>query len=1142
MDTQSSQEPPGWKRGFWSLFVVQFQGAFSDNVFKYLVIFMASAKVAVEVRDQYISVVLAIFALPFILFAMAGGYCADRYRKRTVVVYTKVLEVAVMVLGVLGLFLQNLPLLLIVVFLMSVQSAFFGPSKYSLLPEMLPEPKLSWGNGILSLGTFMAIITGGIVAGVLSDRLASDQTWMAGLGLVGLAVLGLTFSRGILNLPAAAPEKKFRLNFFADIWTNLQGIRGDRVLLLAISGSVYFWFLAALFGDPTILVYSKDLLHLNDTEIGIIRACLAVGIGVGSAAAGFLSGRKIEYGLVPLGAMGLAMSAALLGIPGLTAVHVGILLALLGFSGGFYMVPLNALIQHRPDAKNKGSVIATESWLTSVGIFVASGAFWLMKTQLALAPTTIFLVGAAVTLVATIYAMWLVPDSLVRLILWILTHTFYRVRVEGRENIPERGGALFVCNHLSMMDACFLIASTDRHIRFIMYQGIYDKWWVKPFAKMLKVIPISSEARPREMIKSLQAATEWIKKGEVVCIFAEGQITRIGQMLPFRRGMNRIMKGVDAPIVPVHLDNVWGSIFSFEKGRFYTKLPSSLPYPITVSYGSPLPPDAAPSVVRQAVGELGAAAWELRKPDMPTLHRSYVKTARRHPLRFAMTDATSPRIGFFTSLMKTLFLGRRLKKVWSDDEMVGILLPPSVAGALVNHAAMLAGKVPVNLNYTLSSDGIASCIRQCGIQHVVTSDKFLSKLNLSLPVEAVKLEEIAAKPGLGEKLYALLMAAVFPIRLIEKALGSKSKRTIDDLATVIFSSGSTGEPKGVMLSHFNVVSNVQQINQVFAFEPDDRLLGVLPFFHSFGFTGTLGAPAVLGLGVAFHFNPTDSKVVGDLTLKNELTFLLATPTFLQIYMRGCQPEQFGSVRFIMVGAEKLPERLAQAFADQFGIRPMEAYGCTECSPAVSVNRMDFRASGFHQIGGKRGSIGHPLPGMTVRIVDPGTMEPVEAGQPGLMLLKGPNVMEGYLNNPEKTAEVLRDGWYTTGDIVAADEDGFLTITDRLSRFSKIGGEMVPHIKIEEKLHELAGVTTQTFSVTSVSDAKKGERLMVLHTLVGTSLDGVIEKLATLDLPNLWKPKRDQFVPVEVLPVLGTGKTDLRRVKEIALAAAANESV
>ncbi|MCB1212275.1 MAG: 1-acyl-sn-glycerol-3-phosphate acyltransferase, partial [Verrucomicrobiales bacterium] len=492
------------------------------------------------------------------------------------------------------------------------------------------------------------------------------------------------------------------------------------------------------------------------------------------------------------------MSAALLGIPGLTAVHVGILLALLGFSGGFYMVPLNALIQHRPDAKNKGSVIATESWLTSVGIFVASGAFWLMKTQLALAPTTIFLVGAAVTLVATIYAMWLVPDSLVRLILWILTHTFYRVRVEGRENIPERGGALFVCNHLSMMDACFLIASTDRHIRFIMYQGIYDKWWVKPFAKMLKVIPISSEARPREMIKSLQAATEWIKKGEVVCIFAEGQITRIGQMLPFRRGMNRIMKGVDAPIVPVHLDNVWGSIFSFEKGRFYTKLPSSLPYPITVSYGSPLPPDAAPSVVRQAVGELGAAAWELRKPDMPTLHRSYVKTARRHPLRFAMTDATSPRIGFFTSLMKTLFLGRRLKKVWSDDEMVGILLPPSVAGALVNHAAMLAGKVPVNLNYTLSSDGIASCIRQCGIQHVVTSDKFLSKLNLSLPVEAVKLEEIAAKPGLGEKLYALLMAAVFPIRLIEKALGSKSKRTIDDLATVIFSSGSTGEPKGVM--------------------------------------------------------------------------------------------------------------------------------------------------------------------------------------------------------------------------------------------------------------------------------------------------------------------------------------------------------
>lgn len=1141
MDSSSPSSHPAWQRGFWSLFFVQLQGAFSDNVFKFLVIFIVSAKVTGETRDAYISIVLAVFALPFILFSMAGGYLADRYSKRSVVIGTKILEVVVMALGAIGLFLENLPVLLVVVFLMSLQSALFGPSKYSLLPAMLPESRLSWGNGILSLGTFMAIITGGIAAGVLSDTLADSQAWLAGVGLVVLAVVGLAFSRGIMELPPANPTKRFRVNFFGEILANLRLVRGDRVLTLAMAGAVYFWFLGALFGEPTILVYCKDLLGLDDTQVSMIRACLAVGIGVGSALAGYLSGKKIEYGLVPLGSMGLALCAALLSIPHLSAVQVGVLLGLLGVSGGFFMVPLNALIQHRPDPKDKGSVIATESWLTSVGILAASGAFWLLKTQLGLAPTTIFLVGSLATLVATIMAISIVPDSLVRLVLWLLTHTFYRIRVVGRENVPERGAALFVCNHLSLMDACFLIASTDRHIRFIMFKGIYEKWWVRPFAQMLKVIPITADARPREMIRSLQTATECLKKGEVVCIFAEGQITRIGQMLPFRRGMTRIMKGVDAPVIPVHLDNVWGSIFSFEKGRFYTKIPRSLPYPITVSFGEHLPPNAPPARVRQSVSKLGAEAWALRKSRMSTLHRSFVRTARRHPFRFAMTDSTAPRLGFFSVLVKTLFLGRRLKPHWAKDDMVGILLPPSVPGALVNYAALLMGKVPVNLNYTLSAEALASCIRQCGIQRVVTSEKFLTKLNLKLPVDTVLVETLAVSPGILEKGIVLVMALLFPVSWIEKALGSVRKRTLDDLATVIFSSGSTGDPKGVMLTHYNVVSNVEQIGQVFAFATDDRLLGILPFFHSFGFTGTLGAPAMLGIGVAYHFNPTDSKVVGDLILRNEVTFLLATPTFLQIYMRGCQPEQLGSVRFAMVGAEKLPDRLATAFEDQFGFRPMEAYGCTECSPAVTVNRADFRAAGFRQVGGKRGTIGHPLPGMTVRMVDPETGEERRPGEAGLMLLRGPNVMKGYLNNPEKTADALKDGWYVTGDIASMDEDGFITITDRLSRFSKIGGEMVPHIKIEDRLHELAGATTQTFAVTSLPDAKKGERLMVLHLLPEEQLAAVLEKLANTDLPNLWKPKKDQFVRVEKIPTLGTGKTDLRMVKEIAATADQGQS-
>jgi acyl-[acyl-carrier-protein]-phospholipid O-acyltransferase/long-chain-fatty-acid--[acyl-carrier-protein] ligase len=339
-----------------------------------------------------------------------------------------------------------------------------------------------------------------------------------------------------------------------------------------------------------------------------------------------------------------------------------------------------------------------------------------------------------------------------------------------------------------------------------------------------------------------------------------------------------------------------------------------------------------------------------------------------------------------------------------------------------------------------------------------------------------------------------------------------------------------------MLSHYNIGSNIEQMEQVFALNARDSLLGVLPFFHSFGFTGTLALPGALGVGVVFHPNPLDAKSIGHLVQHHTVTFVLATPTFLQLYMRGCSSEQFGSVRIVAVGAEKLPDRIATAFEERFGVRPLEAYGCTECSPAVTVNTPDFRAAGVHQVGAKRGKIGHPLPGVSARVADlnqpfDGVSLPV--GEAGLLLVRGPNVMLGYLGRPEKTAEVLRDGWYVTGDVAALDEDGFLQITDRLSRFSKIGGEMVPHIKVEEKLHELAGVTEQTFVVTAVPDEKKGERLVVLHKLAAGALPAVLDKLAASDLPNLWKPRPDQFFAVAAFPLLGTGKLDLRQVRDLA---------
>ncbi len=1131
--------PAHWRRGFWGLIVTQFQTAFNDNALKFLVIYMLLAmNFPPQRRDFLVLVIGALFALPFILFSMTGGYFADRYSKRSVTIGTKFLELGVMGFFVFGLAIHNLMMECAGVFLISAEAALFGPSKYGLLPELLPERELSWGNGIIELGTFLASVGGMMAAGVLGDEYRGRES-IAGWLLLAFTCIGLITSFSISRVSPADITKVFRWNPIGELGAQLKGIRGDRVLVWAVIGNTYLYFLAGLL-QLVIAIYGHDVLHVDDAHTAYLQAAVGIGIGIGSLAAGYLSGGKIEYGLIPLGAVGMTAFSAVLYSPSLTLWTSALHLALLGFFGGLFAVPLGALIQHRPKPEQKGGVIAAANLLSFVGIFIAAGAYYLFSAVFHQSARGIFLDGAILTFVTTAYSIYLLPDSMLRFVLWFATHTVYRVRVQGRDNIPESGGALFVCNQTSFVDALLLIASTDRSIRFLMFKDIYNLPYVKPFAKMLRAIPISSEQRPREMLQSLREAAEAIKKGEIVCIFAEGQITRIGQLLPFRRGMERIMKGVDAPIVPVSLDGVWGSIFSFEGGKFVWKWPRAIPYPVTVSFGQAMPPTSTTFDVRKAVQQLQSDAYAHRKSRMRTLHRSLIQTAHRHPFRFAMADKRRVRMKWAQALLSAIFLARRLRSVWEGQEMVGIMLPPSVPGALVNFAAMLAGKIPVNLNYATSDESLASCAAQCKLQTVITTKALLDKIPLRVPGKTVLLEEAAAAPQFGERAAALALLFM-PGRFIERNVSRGKRKSMDDLATVIFSSGSTGDPKGVMLSHYNVASNIDQVGQTFMLDKSDCLLGVLPFFHSFGFTVTLWLPAVLGVSAVYHPSPLDLAAVSELVRDYRVTFLMATPTFLQAYLRRCSPEDFGGLRFVIAGAEKLSERLAVAFEDRFGIRPLEGYGATECSPAVAVNTRDFRAPGFRQVGGKRGRIGHPLPGVTVRIVDPETREPMALCTPGLLLVKGPNVMQGYLGKPEKTAEVLQDGWYVTGDIASEDEDGFLTITDRLSRFSKIGGEMVPHVKIEERLHELAGATEQKFVVIGVPDGKKGERLVVLHTLKADELKTVLDQLSQAGLPNLWTPRPNQFFAIEELPQLGTGKLDLRRVRELALELSPSES-
>jgi acyl-[acyl-carrier-protein]-phospholipid O-acyltransferase/long-chain-fatty-acid--[acyl-carrier-protein] ligase len=731
------------------------------------------------------------------------------------------------------------------------------------------------------------------------------------------------------------------------------------------------------------------------------------------------------------------------------------------------------------------------------------------------------------------------PAWLIRAIFWLLAHTLYRVRVLGRENVPSKGPFLFVCNHVSYIDS-FLVTVAQAHFpRFVVWAPFLRVPGLRLMLRLARVIPIDSSAGPRAIVQSLRAASEALARGEIVCIFAEGALTRTGFLLPFQRGFEQIVKRSPVPIVPVCLDQVWGSIFSHRQGKVFWKWPRRLPYPVTVAFGPPLPPTATAFEVRQAIQKLSADCAIARTGERRLVHRGFVRRAARHPFRPCLSDSTSKGrvLRYGEVLAGAMLLARRLRPRLADDPMVGVWLPPSVGGAVTNIALALLGKTAVNLNYTASPPIVQSAIRQCGIRRVLTSRLFTAKVKLEPGpnVEVIELEEIRKQITRGQEVRAFLSVVLLPGFVLDRWVLGLGRHRVSDLATVIFSSGSTGDPKGVMLSHNNIAANVESIIQAIDPQPSDRLLGILPFFHSFGYTVTLWAMLQVGGTIVFHHDPRQAKEIGELCRTHQCTIFVATPTFLRFCLKRCDPGDFATLRILWCGAEKLPQALAQEFQEKFGVLPLEGYGCTELSPVASANVPDWEHGGRRQVGNKPGTIGRPMPGCAAKIVQPDTFEPLPPGQEGLLLIYGANVMVGYLGKPEATREALRDGWYATGDIAKLDEDGFITITDRLSRFSKVGGEMVPLQKIEDELHSILGTSERVCVVTAVPDERRGERLVVLHlALNGLEVHQVWQQLSSKGLPNLWVPGERDFFQVPELPILGTGKMDLKRAKEIAL--------
>jgi acyl-[acyl-carrier-protein]-phospholipid O-acyltransferase/long-chain-fatty-acid--[acyl-carrier-protein] ligase len=711
-----------------------------------------------------------------------------------------------------------------------------------------------------------------------------------------------------------------------------------------------------------------------------------------------------------------------------------------------------------------------------------------------------------------------------------LVRCFYQVTALGTDNLPKNG-FLLLPNHITWVDAIVLQLACPRPIRFIIDQEFYRKPILHPFLRTLRCIPIET----RHSHSAIRAATEKIAEGEIVCLFPEGALERAGTLLRLRRGYELIVRHANAPVVPVWLDQLWGSIFSFQGGKFFRKLPKRIPYPVTIAFGKPLEADAADiAIVREELLKLGEFCFSRRPALDRHLAEPCVRGLKRSPFATAVIDGLDHSALSRSKLLgAAMALSRYLRKEF-PDERIAIVLPASKGSMVANLAVTLADKVPVDLNFTMGRAANESCCKRANLRVAISATQFMERVkDFPWPERVLKLDELMPRMK-GQIIFWWMLSILVPAGLLLRLLKIPKEGGHKE-AVLLFTSGSTGDPKGAVISHRNVVGNVSQFRQLLDATKDDAILASLPFFHTFGSTVTLWYPLIEGVRIVTYPNPLEAAKNAALIERYTLTLLLATPTFLRGYLRKVDPQQLRSLRLVITGAEKLPLDLAKSFEERFKQRVFEGYGLTETSPVVSVNLPEPQATkpGEQvQPSSRLGSVGKMAPGIAAEIREPETDRKLSLHETGMLWLRGVNIFEGYLHDPEQTAEVLRDGWLKTGDVGRFDEDGFLYIEGRLSRFSKMGGEMVPHEAIEGRITDLLGLSgsdERPIAIMGVQDEAKGEALVLLSA-VDVDLAQLRDKLREAGIPNLWIPKQVQRV--NAIPVLASGKLDLKRCKEL----------
>ncbi len=1102
------------------------------------------------------AVVNALILLPYVMFFTPAGYISDRLSKSKVLHLASKVALAIVVMIVVAYYFGLFKTALFLTFLLAAESAFFSPAKYGLIKEMFGKERLTEGNGLVQAVTIIAILLSSLLFSVLFESMldGSERTtdailshvWPIALILVAMALLQVWLTTRIPVFVEGDEQLRFDMQKYLKMGYLKENFRiaaSNRVIIESILGLALFFavsqVLLAIFG-----VHLKEVNGETNTVVAQgIMALAGLGIAAGSILTARLSEKYIETGLIPIGAAGVMLTIWAISQTASNYL-LGAEFFIFGLFGGFLIVILNALIQYRAHIHELGRVMATsnfvQNWfmLLFLGITIYS-ALHGVSTQ------SLFHFLIAVLAVGALYAFITLPQFMLRLIFKVIALFRYHLRIHGVENFPKDGAALLLGNHVSYIDWVVLSIASPRRVSFVIDRVFYEKWYFKPILKFFGVIPISARASK----DAFKAVHEKLEKGKIVCIFPEGALTRNGHLGKFQRGYERIARKAQVPIIPFYIRGLWGSRFS----RAHDKLKKNVSLrerDIGVSFGKALPADTGASELKKVIFDLQIESWSKYVDTLPPIQHAWLKMAGQQGEKLCVADATGTVLSNHKLAAVIFAFARKIARKSPNTQNIGIVMPTSAGGAIVNMAVLSLGKTVVNLNYTANTIAIAHAITLADLDTIYTSRTFLTKLKargidieeVLSGVDLVYVEDLKAEISKRTVLLNWAAMKLLPYALLQRLYLRRCDT--DTTAAILFSSGSEGVPKGIELTHKNFMANIKQFTNLLNFRDDDVVMATLPIFHSFGLTVATLAPMLEGVPFICQPDPTDAESVGKLTARYRGTVLFGTSTFFRIYAKSkkLHPLMFDSIRFVVGGAEKLSTDVREQFKKKFGLDIYEAYGTTETTPGISANIPDVLNTDTWQIqiGHKIGTVGMPFPGSSLKIVDPDSFEALPTGEAGMILIGGTQVMKGYLKDPEKTAEVIKviDGvrWYVTGDKGKIDEDGFLTIVDRYSRFVKIGGEMISLSAVEEEIRKIIPEEIDIVAA-GAPDSKKGEQIVLLYH-GDIDAQGLRELISLSGLNPLMRPAIYHYL--DEMPKLGSGKTDLKKAKQIAVEIAAGK--